>query len=423
MIIFATPKLLIVKISKNKRTALPYILSITALFAVEAKAQTFDEYMDAARTAYEKYDFTEAARQIANAKKKMSAGDKIENAVVNSLQHQIDLSKSFINRVEKIEILDSIVVSKDNFFKAYKLPSSEGSLDGPEALPYKADEVEYVFTNEEGDFKMWAQPDTTRFFNIAESILLTDGTWSKPTMAPLSLSGGKNAEFPFMMADGVTLYFASDGEGSIGGYDIFVATRDAQNGEYLQPQNIGMPYNSPFDDYLLAIDELNGVGWWATDRNQLGDDLTIYLYKVNETRTNYDPDEEEADIADLALITDYKSTQDPETDYSELLETVKNITNQKKKRVDFHFPLSGGRVYTTLSDFKTNGGKGAMKIYLEAEKALNKKIEILSSLRRDYAANPSPSIKDKIRGLESEVEQGRENLKGLKNDVYRQEGN
>lgn len=409
---------------KNKSFIVILAISLFSLVeSLTVSAQTFDEYMDAARTAYESYDFTEAARQMANAKKRMSSGDEIERAMFNSLQRQIDLSKSFIDRVEKIEILDSISVPKENFFKAYRLPASEGYIEGPEALPNKISEVEYVFTNEEGDFKMWAQPDTTRFYNIAESIRLTDGTWSKPTMAPLSLGGGKNAEFPFMMSDGVTLYFASDGEGAIGGYDIFVATRDAQTGEYLQPQNIGMPYNSPYDDYLLAIDELNGVGWWATDRNLLDDNLTVYLFKVNETRTNYDPDEEEYDIADLALITDFKATQDPDEDYSELLETIKNISSVKRKRIDFNFPMSGGRVYTTLDDFRTSGGKGAMKRFLEAERNLNSSEDQLSALRHQYHDNPSSSLKDRIRALEREVEKERENLKSLKNDVYHEEGN
>lgn len=399
------------------------VTMFVCFFAGSMMAQSFDEYIDAARKAYGKYDFTEAARQIANAKKRMTAGDKIELAVVGSLQHQIDLSKSFISRVEKLEILDSISVPKENFFKAYRLPASEGSLDGPDALPYKVNEVEYVFTNEEGDFKMWSQPDTTRFYNIAESIRLTDGTWSRASMAPLSLGGGKNAEFPFMMADGVTLYFASDGEGSIGGYDIFVATRDPQTGKYLQPQNIGMPYNSPADDYLLAIDELNGVGWWATDRNRDDDNLTVYLFKVNDTRKNYDPDEEGTDISNLALISDFKETQDPDTDYTELLETISNIKNQKKKREEFRFPLSGGRVYTSIDDFQTAGGKGAMKIYLNAAKTLDENIATLASLRRDYFQSPTPALKDRIRTLENDVEKGRENLKILKNNVYREEGN
>ena len=251
----------------------------------------------------------------------------------------MDLAKSFITRVEKLEILDSISVPKENFFKAYRLPSSSGSLEGPEALPYKVREVEYVFTNEDGDFKMWAQPDSTGFYNIAESILLTDGSWSKPSFAPSQLGDERNAEFPFMMADGVTLYYASDGDGSIGRYDIFVVTRDPQTGEYLQPQNIGMPYNSPYDDYLLAIDELNGVGWWATDRNLLDDNLTVYLFKVNDTRVNYDPDEEETDIEQLALISDYKSTQNP--DEFRTPRCCKEYQRGEEEKGGFHLPYVG----------------------------------------------------------------------------------
>lgn len=403
---------------------LPGAFAILLLtFISPAQAQTFDEYAEAARSAYEAYDFTEAARQLANARKKITAGDEIEMEVANSIQRQMDLAKGFIRRVEKLEILDSISVSKEDFFKAYRLPQSAGSLDGPDALPYPHKEVEYVFTNEEGDFKIWAQPDSTGFYNITESIRLTDGSWSKPAMASEDLGAGRNAEFPFMMADGVTLYFASDGEGSIGGYDIFIATRDAQTGEYLQPQNIGMPYNSPYDDYLLAIDEENGVGWWATDRNLLGDNLTVYLFKVNETRTNYDPDEEDADIADLALITDFKSTQDPDEDYSDILNAVKGISTEKKKRVDFIFPLSGGRVYTTLNDFQTSGGKAAMRRYLDLEKEFKALEKELSEQRRAYAKNPSPSLKDRIRELEARAERERESLRTVRNDVYRAEGN
>lgn len=399
------------------------VLILLGGFVLNMNAQSFDETMDAARKAYERYDYTEAARLMAIAKKKMVAGDKIEQAMVNTLQHQIGLSKNFINRVEKIEVLDSISVPKVGFFKAYRLPSSAGSLEGPEGLPFKVEDVEYVFSNEDGDFKLWAQQDTTGFYNIAESIRLTDGKWSEPVMAPISLGGNKNAEFPFMMPDGVTLYFASDGDGSIGGYDIFVATRDAQTGEYLQPQNLGMPYNSPFDDYLLAIDEYNGVGWWATDRNRLGDNLTVYLYKVNDTRRNYDEDEEERDIADLALITDFKATQNNETDYSSLIKEIKSISTAKKKNNLFSLPLSGGRVYTSFNDFRTAGGKEAMRNYLVAKKDYEMALKDLSRMRKEYHSNPSSELKSRIRLIETQLEKENKNLKNLLNEVYKEEGN
>ncbi len=64
----------------------------------------------------------------------------------------------------------------------------------------------------------------------------------------------RRQQLPFFMSDGVTLYYANDGDESIGGYDIFIS-RKGEDG-FLQPQNIGMPYNSPYDDYMLAIDEV-----------------------------------------------------------------------------------------------------------------------------------------------------------------------
>ena len=399
------------------------ILTVLGVSTLPAYSQTFDESMTAVRNAYEKYNFSEAVRHLANARKKMRSDIPSEKGEVEMYERQISLAKNFINRVEKIEILDSISVPKTDFFKAYRLPSSAGYLEGQEGLPVKVEDVEYVFSNEDGDFKIWAEQDTTGFYNIAESIRLTDGSWSKPVMAPPALGGGGNAEFPFMMPDGVTLYFASDGEGSIGGYDIFVATRDAQSGEYLQPQNLGMPYNSPFDDYLLAIDEYNGVGWWATDRNKLGDNLTVYLYKVKDTRVNYNPDEEDADIEDLALITNFKATQDEEKDYSSLVSQIKEISPAKKRKELFRLPLSGGRVYVSFDDFTTVGGREAMKNYLLAKREYDLAARDLSDLRKQYHSNPSPELKSKIRLIESQMEKDNDNLKNLLNDVYKAEGN
>ena len=50
-------------------------------------------------------------------------------------------------------------------------------------------------------------------------IRLLDG-WSEPESLT-SLNEQGNVNYPFLMSDGITLYYASDGEGSLGGYDIF----------------------------------------------------------------------------------------------------------------------------------------------------------------------------------------------------------
>lgn len=404
----------------------PLILAFPLLAYAEPKPRTpkapalsFEELMEQGRSAFMNYDFDLAEEKFDAAERKSDNTD--DARMLELYQHRLELAQGFLDRVEKLVILDSIAVPKAEFFKAYRLPESAGSLSGAEGLPFPVEGAEYVFTNEGDDFKMWAQPDSTGVSRIAESIRLTDGKWHEPVFAPDDLGAGGNTAFPFMMADGVTLYFASDGEESMGGYDIFVASRDATDGEYLQPQNIGMPYNSPYDDYLLAIDELNGVGWWATDRNLLGDNLTVYLFKVNDLRSNYNPDED--NVADLARISDFRATQDPDEDYSELMETVGNITRTVRRKADFHFPMKGGVVYSSLEDFKTSSGKTMMKKFLAVEKELREAEDELAGLRRDYASKPGASLESRIRKLEADVERRREAVKKARNDVYRAEGN
>ncbi len=390
--------------------------AILSLFSLTAGAQTVDELISNAHDAYMNYDFTEASRLLAAAKKK--ARKEIPPAIEEE-EKLISLAESFLDRVEKLVILDSISVPRKEFFKAYKLPVSSGVLSGLEGLPYEGSNVEYVFTNEGDDYKIWMEPDTAGIYKIKESIRLTDGKWHEPSDVSEVLNEMGNTIFPFMMADGVTLYFASDNDESLGGYDIFVAKRDATDGTFLQPQNIGMPYNSPYDDYMLAIDELNGVGWWATDRNQLGDDITIYLFKVNDLRSNYDPEEE--GITDFAKIADYKATWVPDENYESLIEEINAIQpGEDKKQIDFLFPIPGGKTYTTLDDFKSAAGKTAMKRYLDAKKSYESGMTNLDSLRRKFAESKSGSLAKSIIASEKALDIEKENLRKLRSDVYKQ---
>lgn len=384
---------------------------------VKSAGPSVTELMEQGRSAFFDYDFDKAEKDFAAARKK--AGKNVPEEL-DIYEDELVNARNFMDRVERIVILDSIVVPKADFFKAYHLPFSAGSLGTAKDLPFSDAYTDYVFTNEGNDYKIWAQPDSVGVFRIMESIRLTDGKWSEPAETPDVLNNGGDAIYPFMMSDGVTLYYASDNEDSMGGYDIFVATRDASDGSYLQPQNIGMPYNSPYDDYMLAIDELNGVGWWATDRNQLGDDLTIYLYKVNDLRKNYSEDDAE-DIAAKAFIRDYRSTWGDE-DYTDLVQEVMAIeASPVRKQIDFVFPAKRGEVYYNLDDFKSSAGRNMMVKYLEAEKEFNVKAQKLADLRKKYSISKSSSLKSTISSLEKETEKDRETLKRLRSEVYRTE--
>ena len=405
------------------------ILTISAallgLLSFQSEAQTVaDELLDKGRKAYMDYDFDGAAEHYANARKK--AGKKASVEFLETLDlynRQLTMAENFLERVEKIEIIDSITVPKKTFFKNYLLPPSSGYLGDGAMLPNgaDADEVDYVFTNEGGDYKLWAQPDSSGVFRLMEAIRLTDGSWNPPAHLDDELSEGGDAVYPFMMADGVTLYYADNGDNSMGGYDIMVATRDAADGEFLQPQNLGMPYNSPFDDYLLAVDELNGVGWWATDRKQLGDSLTVFLFKVNDLRRNHSPEDE--NLTAFARVDDIILTQDPDSNFDSLLEEIKKINPAvpAERNIDFIFPMRNGKIYYEYSDFKNAGARAMMKKYMAAKKNLDEKSANLSDLRREYYDTPVEATATKIRRLEADTERDRVNVDKLRSEVYRAE--
>lgn len=347
-------------------------------------------------------------------KAKAELSPDAENLIV-----RIGKMRAMLDRVESIEIIDSIAVDAEAFFKAYRLTVESGSLNPASILPtgFESATPTVVYMPESKNTMMWAMPDDDENYVLVSSSLLSDGQWERPRSLGDNLNEGGDANFPYLMSDGVTLYYANTGENSIGGYDIFISRRDEN--KFLQPQNIGMPYNSPYDDYMLAIDEITGVGWWATDRNRLDGMVTIYKFIPKDLRVNYSVDE--PDLTDKARIKSYKDTWAEGADYSDLLMAIEDIDPARKivKR-DFTFALSGGRVYTTWNDFQNAEARDAMREYVKACETHEADKQRLALLRSRYASGDIDCA-DEIRRLERDVRKGYIELRRLANNVRKLE--
>ncbi len=372
------------------------------------------------RIAFMNYDFPLAQKLYGAYGAAREKAGKPENPILERYDSQLLSAQNALTRVEKLTVIDSIAVPVESFLKAYRLPSSAGKLLNPEEMPMEGHRsgCMMAFTNEGGDFMMWGEPDPDGNIRLMESILLTDGTWQNPEAVSETLNEYGNPDYPFMMPDGTTLYFAANGDESIGGYDIFVASRDASTGEYLQPQNLGMPYNSPYDDFMLAIDEQNGVGWWATDRNLLDDKVTVYVFIPNDLRSNYNSDEE--NIIDLARLASFRDTwnEDEADNYRRRLSAVEKASNEKKKKADFHIPLPGGGMATTLDDLN-DAQKAKARSYLSVMAEYESAREDLKTLRIQYAEDVSRSLGQEIATAEKESEKLLSRLKKARSDFYK----
>ena len=118
-----------------------------------------------------------------------------------------------LDRVENIQIIDSINVDSETFFEFYRLSSDIGSLNSPSKLPneFSATKQSVVFIPENKTRMIWAMNDSTSKSYLVSSSMLSDGTWETPQKLSEILNDGGNANYPYITPDGVTLYFANDG--------------------------------------------------------------------------------------------------------------------------------------------------------------------------------------------------------------------
>ena len=257
---------------------------------------------------------------------------------------------------------------------------------------------------------------------IYETQKLYDGKWDKVMMLDETINSNGDSSYPYMMSDGATLYYANNGSGSIGGYDIFISRKDQESGKFYSPQNIGMPFNSPFDDYMLVIDEFTGVGWWATDRNRIPGKVTIYVYVPQSVRVNYSP--EDPDLLSYAKIQNIKSTWNG-IDYTEKLQEIESISqNQKEEHADFVFHLSNSVTYTRYEQFKNDEARHRMEELLVIRQNKISDEERLKRLRSQFfkvSDVQRNSLKGEILRLEKKVDAYPEEIERVENAIRRLE--
>lgn len=373
-----------------------------------------------AQYALEKMDYEGVADYTDVFADRLGENESSLSATAAKGYNRLKRVNEMLGNVEKIQVFDSLTVDKSNFLKAYKLSKETGSLNTADILPagFECNTPE-VFLPQSANRMIWSAADSTGCIRLAETYRLADGKWDHATLLPTSLNDGGDTAYPFVMADGTTIYFASNGDGSIGGYDIFMSRKDFSTGEYLNPQNIGFPYNSPYDDYMFVIDEMTGIGWWATDRNQIPDKVTIYMFKRNDVRENYDSDNDK--IYSLAALSDIKATWADDADYTSLKESIVNISADTEKPDDeFLFYVKNGVRYTRFDNFHSPEARSLMeKREVLAEQLADDKAE-LKRLRTDYAkAKPvtRKKMEQTILQLEGKVSDTTKALDNIDNNI------
>lgn len=101
------------------------------------------------------------------------------------------------------------------------------------------------------------------------------GEWSKPINLGPEINTEGDELYPFYGRD-ENLYFSSDGQPGLGGFDIYYSSSTA--GRWLPVTNMGAPINSSKDDVSFVADSSMTYGYFSTNRIQKRN-MDIYYFK------------------------------------------------------------------------------------------------------------------------------------------------
>ncbi len=119
--------------------------------------------------------------------------------------------------------------------------------------------------------------------DIYVSFLEAGNEWSAPMNLGPDINSAGFDRTPFLAADGVTLYFSSDGLGGFGSSDIFVSRRlDSTWQKWSKPQNLGRPINTDGWDGFFTVPASGDYAYLVSARNSIGS-ADIFRVKLNTT--------------------------------------------------------------------------------------------------------------------------------------------
>ena len=127
---------------------------------------------------------------------------------------------------------------------------------------------------------------------------LSSGKWALPQNLGTNINTKYNEDFPHLTKDGKTLYFASEGHSSMGGYDLFKSEWNEEKNAWSDPQNLGYPINDTYDNENISFVGDGAYAYVSTIKDGGYGDRDIYKIKFNEVDTRY------------CIITGYVTTSD-----------------------------------------------------------------------------------------------------------------
>lgn len=172
----------------------------------------------------------------------------------------------------------------------------------------------------------------------------------------------------YIHIDGETMYIASEGHESIGGYDIFISKRTS--GNWGPPVNMGYPINTPYDDFFFSTSANRKYAYISS--NRAGGAGGFDIYRVTFLGAEKKPITEIEDflLASIAQPVKDHTIEKTVTVNKKSLTVFKGVTIDaiSRKAVEAQIEITDNATGQIIETFTTNSATGKFIITLNSGK-------------------------------------------------------
>ena len=236
------------------------------------------------------YYFREALESFQKFEKNASSKQKHELQLDNYISKA--LNGIYLSKYARIpSVYERIQTTEENFYSKYNTQNFKGKFINTKATFNINDSVpenKIVFMPEssgsEDIIYFSAKNNEHVDYDIYRVVRYNDSVYSEPENLGDVINSTFDESYPFLHSDGVSLYFASKGHYSMGGYDLYKSTWSWELQEWTEPENLDFPINSPYDDILFVPSPDKKTAFFATDRIYTEPGYKVYKIKLNYSK-------------------------------------------------------------------------------------------------------------------------------------------
>lgn len=341
-----------------KRVFFTIYILLTGVFAfpavLQARADLPDSLIFQAEMFHAGYDFDKALDAYEEALEILEAQeDSLRILLLKDKMLLSENGRSMSGFAYSPYVVAKHKFSLDDFFLYYPLQDRswrevpnqlDSSVTGFSKAVFANDDARKIYFSSEDE-------DGIRNIYVTE---YQDTIWTCPALLNEHLISPAEEIYPMVSSDGRTLYFASSGLYGVGGFDIYMSEWSDEDNDWSVPVNMGFPYSSPADDFLLVNTDDNRYTIFASNRECSADSVWVYvlefdnmpvrkavddpvqLLELSVLNPSYDssiPEEKEvsADIPEsvdtrryMDKMVEVRALRDSLSNYSTLLENERN---------------------------------------------------------------------------------------------------